>query len=428
LNAALTFQASIDGTNWVTYFGTQSIAGGSQVATVAAGLTGAWEVNCAGMNQVRIVALSALTGSATVSGRASVATGQTVGADIESIGGAPLALGQTAAATSIPVTLSNENVQDLYITGQSAQTATINNIIPAVAGSAGTDCTGYRSGTIGIVSTGTAGGYIFEQSPDNVNWIPLVVYQGHVTNPASLAVAITPSATTIILTFPILARYIRCRISTTITGGSIQAFTKLAQSTWNPQVMTIAQTNPLLLTTNATISGIIASAAAADATANPTGIGIREFPHLFNGTTWDRNYANWNTTTGDSGTKTTSFTGATQTNFNAKGAVITILCGTVSGTTPTLNTQLQWSPDAGTTWIAMGAVTSNATATGNTITMMVYPSNFSTAGSSPAALTTGATQTTQINSIIPRTWRLNYTIGGTTPSFAITGVYVNYQL
>ena len=147
----------------------------------------------------------------------------------------------------------------------------------------------------------------------------------------------------------------------------------------------------------------------------------------YNGATWDRARNNWNTTTGDTGAKTASFAGATVTNYDARGAYITVLCGTVSGTTPTLAAQLQWSPDAGTTWLNLGPATTAITTTGNTATIAVYPANLSqAAGGTPANLTTGATATTAINAPLPRTWRLNYTITGTTPSFAITAVYVNY--
>ncbi len=136
--------------------------------------------------------------------------------------------------------------------------------------------------------------------------------------------------------------------------------------------------------------------------------------------------SNKDTTTGDTGAKTVTFNGATQTNASARGAYITVLCGTVSGTTPTLNAQLQWSPDVGTTWITIGAASANVTATGNTISIWVYPTNFSVAGATPAALVNGATTSLQLNASLPRTWRLTYVIGGTTPSFTITAVYVNY--
>lgn len=180
--------------------------------------------------------------------------------------------------------------------------------------------------------------------------------------------------------------------------------------------------------TVSTLSQLIAAAALADSKANPSTSMIGSGQMNYNGATWDLQRGNQNTTTGDVGAKTASFAGATQTNFNARGAIITVLCGTVTGTTPTLAAQLQFSPNGGTTWINIGTASGTATATGNTIVFQVYPTNFTVAGEPPAALTTDATQTVQLNTVLPRTWRLNYTITGTTPSFTLTGVYVNYQL
>lgn len=135
------------------------------------------------------------------------------------------------------------------------------------------------------------------------------------------------------------------------------------------------------------------------------------------------------TSTGDTGTKTSTFAGATQTNANWRGAAVTILLGTVSGTTPTLSAQLQFSPDAGTTWLNYGPALANLTATSQTGTILCYPSQLQQSlqnGGTPAGLATGATTTLGINAPLPRTWRINYTIAGTTPSFAVTSVRVNY--
>jgi hypothetical protein len=172
-----------------------------------------------------------------------------------------------------------------------------------------------------------------------------------------------------------------------------------------------------------------AAAALTDATANPTVPLIGAGALLFNGTTWDRQRNNVNTTTGDSGAKTVSFNGAAQTNHNARGAYITILLGTVSGTTPTLQFALQYSPDGGTTWVGFGPAAGNLTATGQTGLLAIYPTNWSqAAGSAPANIASAATASLYMNAPLPRTWRITYTIGGTTPSFAISSVNVNYVL
>jgi hypothetical protein len=216
-------------------------------------------------------------------------------------------------------------------------------------------------------------------------------------------------------------------ITTAYTSGTITGTVRVVPgaggSTAIAGVPLVAQSG----TWTVGVTGYPTAAASADALANPTVTQVGAAELRFNGTTWDRARNNVNTTTGDTGTKTASFTGATVTNYDARGAYITVLCGTVSGTSPTLVAQLQWSPDVGTTWLNIGPATTAITATGNTATIAIYPANLSqTAGATPANLTTGATATTAINAPLPKTWRLNYTITGTTPSFAVTAVYVNY--
>lgn len=164
---------------------------------------------------------------------------------------------------------------------------------------------------------------------------------------------------------------------------------------------------------NATVTGDTAAAASADGLTNPTVKQIGAANLAFNGTTWDRVRGNWNTTTGDTGAKTVTFNGATQTNFNARGALIAFNVGAVTGTTPTMAAKVQMSPDGGTTWIDVpNAVTPTITATG-VYTLLVHPEI-------PAAANT------VVQYPLLRTWRVVYTIGGTTPSFTLTNVQVAY--
>jgi hypothetical protein len=123
------------------------------------------------------------------------------------------------------------------------------------------------------------------------------------------------------------------------------------------------------------------------------------------------------TSLGDIGIKTSTFNGTTQSNPGFKNAFILIILGIVSGTTPTMNVQLQYSPDSGSHWINIGGASSNVTATGNTIAISL--------GS--VFTTSGATQTLFISGQLVKTWRLVYTIGGTTPSFTIASSLVSYS-
>lgn len=135
--------------------------------------------------------------------------------------------------------------------------------------------------------------------------------------------------------------------------------------------------------------------------------------------------------TGDIGTKTTSYTGATQTNSLYKGATITVSVGALSATlTPTVSLQLQFSPNGGTSWLDFGDSTTNITAGTKTIVLQVYPTNFTTAGSSPSALRIGGDVLKQFNAVLPKTWRVLYHIrsGSGSVSCTLAGTWINYHL
>lgn len=240
---ALTVQATVDGSNWISVNSVQNIGTGFVSTTIASGVQSIFQTDASGFLAMRVSANAAVTGTATITLEAA-STPTLVSLDNS--------VGQQAAANSLSVALPNEQVQDLYIAGQSAQTATINNIIPSTASSAATDATGYRSASIQVVSTGTAGTFIFEGSNDNVNFQSIVVYNQVILTGTPIAASITASATSIIYTFPIQARYIRLRIATTITGGSIQAFTRLSQTPFSPSVFQASQATAANL--NATVS------------------------------------------------------------------------------------------------------------------------------------------------------------------------------
>src|SRR4029077_1241528 len=178
-------------------------------------------------------------------------------------------------------------------------------------------------------------------------------------------------------------------------------------------------------------SGAAAAIVASDAVSNQsispitntsnTG-GVQENLVLkYNGFSLDRNRCNY-ISAGDSGTHTVTFNGITQLTYEGLGGYICLVVSAASGTTPTLSGQLQFSPDGnGTTWINLGPASGSLTATGQTLVLAIFPCNWSaTPGATPANLTTGATLSVFINAPLPRTFRLVYTICGTTPSFTFT--------
>jgi hypothetical protein len=166
-------------------------------------------------------------------------------------------------------------------------------------------------------------------------------------------------------------------------------------------------------------SELPAAAALADGATNPTAPTVGAAGLLWNGASWDRRLSRFETTTGDTGTKTATFNGATQTSpAGAIVALIVIRLGTVSGTSPTFSTVFQFSPDAGVTWVALATALGNLTASNQIGKIGVGPL---------AAAPTGGTANQLVSGVLPKTWRLVVTIGGTTPSFALTAVNVLYS-
>lgn len=164
-----------------------------------------------------------------------------------------------------------------------------------------------------------------------------------------------------------------------------------------------------------------ADAIAVNATADQLNVQSRGY--VFNGTSWDRQRSGVSvaTTTGDTGAKVATGNGATQTNVGSNGLDLFIVLGTVSGTTPTCVFKLQGSVDGGTNWYDIpGAATASLIASTN-VGISIYPSLATTVGS----VTTGTIATA--SQALPRTWRVVWTIGGTTPSFAITSITYNYH-
>ena len=157
------------------------------------------------------------------------------------------------------------------------------------------------------------------------------------------------------------------------------------------------------------------AAAAADGYANPTITHEGADLMLYNGTTWDRMRSNWNQTLDSSSARTATVAGTAGTNHNARGAVITINVTAVSGTSPTLVAKLQFSPDGGTTWLDYDAKATTAT--------------ISAAGAYILKFSPGCTEVANsaIGLSVPRTFRMHYTIGGTSPSFTFA-TYVSFIL
>lgn len=291
--------------------------------------------------------------------------------------------------------------------GAAAQTAVVNNILTPTSGAAGLEVSGLRSGSVQVVSTGTAGTFIFEQSNDNVNWVALPVFNAGLATAVPITAAITATASAIFYTFPIRANFLRLRIATLITGGSIRAFSRLSSDPWTPAVFSVAQGTAGNFQVTADTE-FAAAAALADGAANPTTASGGALASEFNGTTWDRQRGNTSVSVEASSAKTASGNSAAAlTNHSASGAILFVNVSAVSGTTPTLVVRAQMQDPVGSGWIDIpGAATASITGVSN-VALAIYP------GATVAA-------NAAVSYPLPRVWRLAWTITGTTPSFTFS--------
>jgi hypothetical protein len=212
---------------------------------------GRWPVDGSGVTQP----VSDGGGSLTVDGTFSTET------TLAAVNAKLAALGQALMAASMPVVIASNQTAiptleaATLITGQAAQTAVVNNIIPATAGANATDTANFRAASIQVTSTATGGTFIFEQSNDNVNFVALPVFNAAQITAVPTTAAITATASSIIYTFPIRCPFIRLRIASTITGGSIQAFTRLSGDPWTTAAQLVGNNTAANL--NTTVTGTV---------------------------------------------------------------------------------------------------------------------------------------------------------------------------
>jgi hypothetical protein len=169
----------------------------------------------------------------------------------------------------------NDVIIDDTLVGQSAQTATVNNILTPVAGTNPTDVSPYRSFNCQVVSTGTGGTFVFEGSNDGTNFQAIPVYNQALAVRVPIITAITATATQIIYEGSCNFKFIRLRIASTITGGSIQAFSVFSHYTLGTtsQIVSNGTAANLLATVSGsvTVSGSLTSAGTTTSTpATPT--------------------------------------------------------------------------------------------------------------------------------------------------------------
>lgn len=161
--------------------------------------------------------------------------------------------------------------------GAATQTAVVNNILTDPSGAAATDVSCFRSATVQIASTGTGGTFLFEESNDGTNWSPVPVYNAGQILGAPIVGAITATASAILYTFPLRCTFLRLRIATTITGGSIRAFSRFSAEPWVPSVTPVAPAANVFWSESAAAQ---AASATVTGTSRDTGVAVGT-PHRF---------------------------------------------------------------------------------------------------------------------------------------------------
>ena len=246
--------------------------------------------------------------------------------------------GSAAMSGSTPVVLANKT----FTSGATAATSG-NNIL--TTDNSPTDCISYQSGVIQITtSAGISAGIItFETSVDGTNFVVLQVSDLTVINANPVTTLTLAASVTRVFAFPILARYIRARISTGVAGGTVAGYTVLSQTEYNNLVLNLQQATAASL-------NVTAAVAAAQTLATVTTVGtvttvstVTASNSAIPGIIADVASAAIITTT----------TTATLTPTFGNSYVVSIPVTVVSGTLPTLDVEIQESDDTGTNWYAV---------------------------------------------------------------------------
>lgn len=329
--------------------------------------------------------------------------------------------GQAAMAASMPVSIASDQtpVPMQPSLGTASGNITTQNASPngvATAGSA-VEIVLNGAASVSVQTTGVYTGALSVQvTSDGTRWETIT--GAIIVNALSgVGAATIASAAVGIFTVPVHGA-LRARVTglSAMTGAAAVTLRALAAPTAVYAFQPTAANMLAQVSGTVGVTGYPTAAASADALANPTVTQLAALGLQFNGTSWDRGRNNHNVAVETSSAKTASGNGTTQTNFNAAGVILWGNVTAVTGTTPTLTVRVQWSPDGGTNWIDLdttNAQTASIAATGAFV-LRIYP-----------GVTTAANAA--LNSPLPRTWRLAWTVGGTTPSFTflVQAAYIN---
>lgn len=231
------------------------------------------------------------------------------------------------------VTANINQINDLFFVGPSVS-AVQNNII--LGGASAIDCLGYRSFSAQLVVTASAGSFIFEASNDNVNFSSIPVINQAVVNGVTVVGAIPAVAGFVIYTGATNFRYLRIRIVSALTGGTVTAYVKLSPIAFIPIVQTISNFTASNLNANVSGSVTVSGSLTTVSTVSTVTSSNLSIPIAI--------------TDVASAALTTTTTTATITPTFGTSYVVNVPVTLVSGTSPTLDISIEESDDSGTNW------------------------------------------------------------------------------
>lgn len=143
----------------------------------------------------------------------------------------------------------------LNVTGPASQSAVNTDLLTGTV-NGWYDASVFFSGTVQIVASAgiTAGAIIFEQTNDNssTTGIALAAQEVSVVNSNPIVAAVTIAASTRrAWQIPITMKYIRVRISTAFTGGTVQAYATFSQQPYAYPALNVQQATAGSLNTQA---------------------------------------------------------------------------------------------------------------------------------------------------------------------------------
>jgi len=363
-------EVSIDGTNW--YLRTLTLSAITW-ANISANCLGS--VNVAGMKYLRVRCTTYVSGTATVALTESLNESNiTVSAPADIV--YPVTAISGAGFTLFPVPQG-------YSSFQIAITGTFSGTLLFMGAQDSAGVTSFQTGATPVNSGYTSNAIPFATAAGNFEGI-----------------------------IPVGCKYVGVQCSV-FTSGSPSVQVSLGARAARPYS---TASNVSVTSATGGILGLTGSSADG-ASIGSSALSISQ-PVLFNNASWDRQRNNTSGTITASGAIAASAGSTAQTNYNAKGVIVTLNITAYSGTSPTIALQLQTQDVAGN-WVNIpGAATATIAAANGSYVLALYP-GIAAYSTSPGWAVNGA---------LPRNWRVYSTIGGSgSPSITCSLGY-NYIL